>query len=109
MTQQELAERANSSKSYISILERSAPHSQSGGYIRPSEEMVESFALALNADVNEARLAAGYAANPARTFIVPADAEPVEVTGENTQSVEERIGEHLQQIEALLTELKAQK
>ena len=60
LSQQELADLSGCSKSYISTLERGAVHSGSGGEIRPSEEIVAAIANALNAPINDARLAAGY-------------------------------------------------
>jgi transcriptional regulator with XRE-family HTH domain len=60
ITQRELAKRSGCSVSYISTLERGAVHSGSGGEIRPSEEVVSAIANALNAPLNQARLAAGY-------------------------------------------------
>ena len=46
---------------YISNLERSYDTNKVGKPIRPSEQIVDAIALALNRSIDEARLAAGYA------------------------------------------------
>ncbi len=61
MTQEALAQKAGCSKNYISMLERAAPHSQGGGAVQPSEELVDSLAITLGIPLDEARLLAGYA------------------------------------------------
>lgn len=60
MTQGQLAKRANCSIAYISALELNRPHSVSDVPIQPSRQVVDSIAKALRADIDEARIAAGY-------------------------------------------------
>ena len=60
MSMDELAERANVSKGYISQLERSAPN-VNGHVRRPSVEIVDRIADALDWPRPSARLLAGYA------------------------------------------------
>lgn len=69
LSQQELAERAGCSKSYISTLERGSRHSGSGGVVRPSEVFIDNLARGLGVPRDEARLQAGYA--PARGAEAP--------------------------------------
>jgi transcriptional regulator with XRE-family HTH domain len=61
LTQQDLANAAKCSASYLSMIERGAKHPQSDGPLRPSEEIVEALARALGRPTGEALLAAGYA------------------------------------------------
>ena len=61
LSQDKLAELVSCSPSYISTLERATPHSKTKGVIRPSEELVDTFADVLGGSVNEARQLAGYA------------------------------------------------
>lgn len=61
MTQSALAKRVGVSVSYISALERDEPNAVDGSPRRPRVEKVEKIAKALNADMDEARLAAGFA------------------------------------------------
>lgn len=65
LTQKELAEKMEFSSQRISEVERSAPHSTSGGFVRPSEEFVEKAAIALDRPVEEGRALAGYNPSPA--------------------------------------------
>ena len=62
LTQEELGQRAGCSKSYISTLERNAPHSLTGEPIQPDDKLVDAIADALNEPRKTARLLAGYAA-----------------------------------------------
>lgn len=61
LTQTGLGVRAGISTSYVSTLEREQPHGITNAAPQPTVEVVESIAKALNADIDEARLAAGYA------------------------------------------------
>ena len=71
LNQSELARRADFSPNYISNLERDISPSSKTGKPRPTVEAVDRLAKALNVNVNELRLAAGYA---------PKDAElPIEL------------------------------
>lgn len=63
---QELADRADLSKGYISNLERNAPHSVSKATPKPSQDTVDRIAAAVGAPVAEARYVAGYAAPQAQ-------------------------------------------
>lgn len=58
----ELGRRVGVSGTYIGNLIRDYSQNTKSGRVRPSEEVVESIAKALGTDVDEARLAAGYAA-----------------------------------------------
>jgi transcriptional regulator with XRE-family HTH domain len=60
-----LAGKAKVSKQYLSVLERAAPHALTGKPVTPKPELVERLAKALDADIDEARTAAGYA-SPSR-------------------------------------------
>jgi transcriptional regulator with XRE-family HTH domain len=70
LTQTQLAERLDGiSASYISALEREEPNSKDGSPRLPRMDKVDRIAKALRADVNEARLAAGYAPQSNQTDI----------------------------------------
>jgi transcriptional regulator with XRE-family HTH domain len=78
MTQQELADLAGCSKSYISLLERDGVHSLTGRPVRPEPEVLDRIASALSRNYKEAlqysaeaRLLAGYAPSPASPERVP--------------------------------------
>jgi transcriptional regulator with XRE-family HTH domain len=79
--QQTLAERAGCTKSYISMLERAAPHAQTGKGVVPDVTLVDAIARALAQAPNEerqyvrdARLLAGYAPPTEETKpIIPAE------------------------------------
>lgn len=60
LTQEGLGARVGKGASYISTLERATPHSQSGGVIRPSEKLMESFSVVFGVRLDEARRMAGY-------------------------------------------------
>lgn len=60
LTVSQLADRAGVSKQYVSLLERSAAHPVTGKHVQPGLDKVESLAEALGADVDEARMMAGY-------------------------------------------------
>jgi len=60
LTQTQLGERAGISTSYISTIERAQRHSTTNAVPRPSEDTVERLATALDIDLDEARIAAGY-------------------------------------------------
>ncbi|HYE73771.1 MAG TPA: helix-turn-helix transcriptional regulator, partial [Blastocatellia bacterium] len=60
LTFEQVAERADLTKSYIWNLENAKPHPISGAYPRPRIEKVDAIAKALDVPVSEARLAAGY-------------------------------------------------
>lgn len=62
LTQQQLAERCGISAVYVSALERDEPNARDGSPRRPRPDKVERLAKALGVSVDEARLAAGYAA-----------------------------------------------
>jgi transcriptional regulator with XRE-family HTH domain len=57
----DLERRSGVSRQYISNLERGTVQEKSRNPIQPSVEIVEKLAKALDADIDEARLAAGYA------------------------------------------------
>jgi|SRR5690606_4835298 len=61
LTIEDLAKKVGRSKQYISVLEREEPHALTGKPVKPSEDVVEALAAALGTDLDEARLAAGYA------------------------------------------------
>lgn len=61
LTQKQLSEISGVSESYISTLERNQPHSVTGAILRPEPDKVEKLAKALKADIDEARVIAGYA------------------------------------------------
>jgi transcriptional regulator with XRE-family HTH domain len=61
LSMEELGKRAGMAKQYISVLERGEPHALTGKPVTPTVEKVEALAKALDADINEARAAAGYA------------------------------------------------
>lgn len=61
INQSELARRVGVSPNYISNLERDYSPTAKGGKPQPSVEVVDKIAKALGINVNEARLAAGYA------------------------------------------------
>src|SRR5215470_13637850 len=67
LTQLELAKRAGDicTDKYISLLERGKESGKKGQPTRPSEEIVEALARALDAPIEDARLAAGYSASRA--------------------------------------------
>jgi transcriptional regulator with XRE-family HTH domain len=67
LTQGELAKRAGMSPSYVSGLEREEPITADSRPRQPRRPKVERLAKALGADVNEALLVAGYAAEPSET------------------------------------------
>lgn len=56
----DLAEKADVSKQYISLLEKGADHHLTNKPVQPALDKVERLAIALDADINEARRAAGY-------------------------------------------------
>ncbi len=60
-TQGQLAKKAGISTSYVSTLERQQPHSITDAIPQPAIDVVESLAKALGENIDEARLAAGYA------------------------------------------------
>lgn len=64
----ELARRVNLSPTYIGNLVRDHSPNSKTGKIRASEEVIEAIAKALNADLDEARAAAGYAPLSAPQF-----------------------------------------
>lgn len=80
-TQDVLAKRAGCTKSYISILERAAPHSSTGRSVLPDVKLVDAIASALAEAPNEerqfireARLLAGYAPPAEETKpVIPAE------------------------------------
>ena len=53
MTQDDLADKADCSKSYISTLERDATHTETGEVVKPSPKMIEALAEALEASPRE--------------------------------------------------------
>lgn len=61
LTQGQLARKAGISTSYVSTLERQQPHSITDAPPQPAIDVVESLAKALNENLDDARLAAGYA------------------------------------------------
>lgn len=61
LTQGELADKVGISTSYVSTLERSQPHGLTNAPPQPAKHVVISLAKALNTDLDEALLAAGYA------------------------------------------------
>jgi transcriptional regulator with XRE-family HTH domain len=60
MTLEELAEKADCSKNYLSVLERNAPHHKTGALPQPSRKIVTAIALALGEPISDALQAAGY-------------------------------------------------
>lgn len=56
----ELARKSGVSKQYISALEQANPHILTNKQVQPGLDKVEQIAVALGADLNEARLIAGY-------------------------------------------------
>jgi transcriptional regulator with XRE-family HTH domain len=60
LTQAQLAKLAKTTKQTISSIERQAPHPISGALYRPTVEMVDQIAEALNESKTEARLSASY-------------------------------------------------
>lgn len=65
----ELAEKTKSSRANISRLLNDTPHPITGALPKPNEETVEKISKALDWDIDEARLAAGYA--PTKTSGIP--------------------------------------
>lgn len=63
LTQGQLAQKAGISTSYVSTLERSERHHLTDAPPQPTTEVVDSIAKALNVAMDDARLAAGYAAS----------------------------------------------
>lgn len=61
LTQGEVAKRAGISTSYVSTLERNAGHPITEAEPQPKLEVVDSIARAVGVEIDEARLAAGYA------------------------------------------------
>jgi transcriptional regulator with XRE-family HTH domain len=57
----DLETRSGVSRQYISNLERELKQEKSGKPVQPSIEIVDKIAKALNSDIDEARIAAGYA------------------------------------------------
>lgn len=62
LNQPQLAKLAHTTKQTISNIERQAPHPVTGAPYRPKRNMVDALADALNESRDDARLAAGYAA-----------------------------------------------
>lgn len=71
LTQGELARRAHISTSYVSTLEREQEHTVTGALPQPDREIVIDLAKVLNADIDEALLAAGYAPKNASQIPAP--------------------------------------
>jgi transcriptional regulator with XRE-family HTH domain len=61
ITASELARRAKTTRANVSRLLNDTPHPISGALPKPTVETVEKIAKALDWDINEARLAAGFA------------------------------------------------
>lgn len=58
---QTLGDKAGVSKQYVGFLEKGEPHVLTNKIVTPAIEVIDALAEALSADINEARLAAGYA------------------------------------------------
>ncbi len=71
LSQEELAQRANVSKNYISILERGRPHPGTGAAPQPSRKTVEEIAVAMNWPIEEPLRLAGYSASPELSDLSP--------------------------------------
>jgi transcriptional regulator with XRE-family HTH domain len=97
LSHQQVADRADASKAYISNIERNMPHSVSGALPRPSVEVVDKLCVAVGAPVAEGRLMAGYA--PAETS--PADADRTRLLFYFNDLPEPVRGDALAMIEAL--------
>lgn len=63
LSNREVARRADVSATYIGNLVRDFSQNTRSGKVKPSEDVVERIAFALDADLNEARTAAGYSSN----------------------------------------------
>jgi transcriptional regulator with XRE-family HTH domain len=61
LKQEELAEKAGISKSYVGHLENARPHNITGVRPSPSPDIIEALAVAMNTDVDKALLIAGFA------------------------------------------------
>lgn len=81
LTMEVLARKIGKSKQYISVLERGEPHVLTGKPVTPKKAVVESLASALNADVDEALAAAGYAS---QTQTPPEQVEIIEILNHST-------------------------
>lgn len=68
-----LAEKADVSKQYISLLEKADKHFLTNKHVQPALDKVERLAIALEVDLNEAREMAGYE----ELVLVPFDAHRV--------------------------------
>jgi len=107
ITQQQLADNSRVSKSYISMLERGTKHPSSGQDVTPSEETVEALAGALFANVNEARLAAGYKASiqepPGETLLTVYDPKlDIRPAEEKRQRLRDEIRRTMDRLDYLL-------
>lgn len=73
MSVTDLAEKADVSKQYISLLERAEIQVLTNNYVQPGLDKVERLAIALDTDINEARAMAGYE----ELILLPFDAHEV--------------------------------
>lgn len=79
LTQQQLADEAGISKSYVSTIENQRPHSVTGAVSQPEKDVVIAIVEALNKhlseadriDLNSALLLAGYAPRDSKLVIPP--------------------------------------
>lgn len=82
----ELARRIKVSPTYVGNLVRDFSPNSKTGKIRASEKVIEAIAKALNADIDEARLAAGY--SPTKS-ILPHELAVMDYNGFSDQDLKE--------------------
>lgn len=71
LSQDDIAQRANVSKNYISILERGRPHPSTGAIPQPSRKAVMDIAAAMDWPVEEPLRLAGYSVTPDAEDLTP--------------------------------------
>lgn len=105
-TQQELANKLNCSKSYISNVERGVSTRKDDSTSLPDPDTIDNFAAVLGADANEPRKMLGYApkeADPNATVIYAKDgAVQVVGAGFSKQSIMQTIAELREMSQQLL-------
>ena len=73
LSQEEVADLANVSKNYISVLERNLPNYKTGALPQPSRKVVSALAMAVSKSEAEALKAAGYSLEEDRDYAADDD------------------------------------